>query len=84
MDKEYQLFLTYEARQSITESMFNITEDTFINILFKVNNNYVFNNLISSEDVSMICADILLENLKIAILDSLICSNISTGVQLFF
>lgn len=84
MDKEYQLFLTYEARQSITESMFNITEDTFINILFKVNNNYVFNNLISSEDVLMICADILLENLKIAILDSLICSNISTGVQLFF
>lgn len=84
MDKEYQLFLTYEARQSITESMFNITEDTFINILFKVNNNYVFNNLISSEDVSMICADILLENFKIAILDSLMGSNIYTGVQLFF
>lgn len=84
MGKEYQLFLTYEARQNITESMFNITEDTFINILFKVNDNYVFNNLISSEDVLMICADILLENFKIAILDSLICSNISTGVQLFF
>lgn len=33
MTKEYQIFLRYEAKQSIIESMFNITEDSFMNIL---------------------------------------------------
>lgn len=38
--------------------MFEVTENSVTNILFEVNYNSAFNDLISSEDVLMIHADI--------------------------
>lgn len=34
--------------------MFDVAEDSFINIFFKINYNSVFNDLISADDVLMI------------------------------